>query len=119
MDQPGKVANPARGQLNRENNISLSPCVPENLISRDGFSRPVPRQPAHLHTQAESGSNELVDAFKFLLNIYSRLLLWMCINMRDKLCADRSHLTQIKRQEVGGSNVIPSVGGLKDYILQS
>ena len=34
----------------------LSPCVPENLVSRDGFSRPVPRQPAHLHTQAESGA---------------------------------------------------------------
>ena len=56
MDQPGKVANPARGQLNRENNIPLSPCVPENSVSRDGFSRPVPRQPAHLHTQAESGA---------------------------------------------------------------
>ena len=53
MDQPGKVANPARGQLNRENDITLSPCVPENLVSRDGFSRPVPRQPAHLHTQAD------------------------------------------------------------------
>ena len=37
-------------------NIPLSPCVPENLASRDGFSRPVPRQPAHLHTQAESGA---------------------------------------------------------------
>ena len=49
MDQPGKVANPARGQLNRENNVPLSPCVPENLVSRDGFSRPVPRQPARLH----------------------------------------------------------------------
>ena len=32
MDQPGKVANPARGQLNRENNIPLFPCVPENLV---------------------------------------------------------------------------------------
>ena len=30
-------------------------CVPENLVPRDGFSRPVPRQLAHLHTQAESG----------------------------------------------------------------
>ena len=28
----------------------------ENLFSRDGFSRPVPRQPTHLHTQAESGA---------------------------------------------------------------
>ena len=54
MDQLGKVANSACGQLNRENNIPLSPCVPENLVSRDGFSRPVPRQPAHPHTQAES-----------------------------------------------------------------
>ena len=39
MDQPGKVANPARGQLNRKDNIPLSPWVPENLVSRDG-SRP-------------------------------------------------------------------------------
>ena len=30
--------------------------MPENLVSRDGFSRPVPRQPAHLHTQSESGA---------------------------------------------------------------
>ena len=37
-------------------NIPLSPCVPENLVSRDGFSRPVPRQPAHLHTQDEPGA---------------------------------------------------------------
>jgi hypothetical protein len=49
MDQPGKVANPARGHLNREKNIPLSLYVPENLVSRDEFSRPVPHQPAHLH----------------------------------------------------------------------
>ena len=30
--------------------------VPENLVSRDGSGSPVPRQPAHLHTQAESGA---------------------------------------------------------------
>ena len=56
MDQPGKVANPARGQLNREMNISLSTTAPEHVVSRDGFGCPVPRQPAHLHTQAESGA---------------------------------------------------------------
>ena len=55
-DQPGCVANPARGQLNREIKISLSPFAPKNLVSRDGFGSPVPRQPAHLHTQAESGA---------------------------------------------------------------
>ena len=37
-------------------NISLSPFAPENLVSRDGFRSPVPRQPAHLHTQAEFGA---------------------------------------------------------------
>ena len=56
MDQPGNVANPARCQLNRENNIPLYPCVPENLVSRDGFGSPVPRQPAYLDTRAESGA---------------------------------------------------------------
>ena len=37
-------------------NISLSAFAPENLVSRDGFGSPVPRHPAHLHTQAESGA---------------------------------------------------------------
>ena len=54
--QPGKVANPARGQLDRKMIFALSPFAPENLVSRDGFGSPVPRQPAHLHTQAESGA---------------------------------------------------------------
>ena len=54
-DQPGKVTNPARGQLKRKMFFSLSPFAPENLVSRDGFGSTVPRQPAHLHTQAEYG----------------------------------------------------------------
>ena len=37
-------------------NISLFALAPENLVSRDGLGNPVPRQPAHLHTQAESGA---------------------------------------------------------------
>ena len=41
-----------RGKMN----ISLSPFAPENLVSQDSFGSPVPRQPAHLHTQAESGA---------------------------------------------------------------
>ena len=39
----GKVANPGRGQLNKENVFSLSPFAPEHLVSRDGFGSPVPR----------------------------------------------------------------------------
>ena len=50
------VANPARGQLNRGMNISLSAFAPKNLVSRYGFGSPIPRQPAHVHTQAESGA---------------------------------------------------------------
>ena len=34
---------PARCQLNRENEISLSPFTPGNLVSRDRFGRAVPR----------------------------------------------------------------------------
>ena len=34
--------------------MSLSAFMPENLVSPDGFGSPVPRQRAHLHTQAES-----------------------------------------------------------------
>ena len=44
--------------------VSLSPFAPENLVSRDRFGSPVPRQPAHLHTQAESGVY-LRDSFRF------------------------------------------------------
>ena len=45
-------------------NISLSPFAPGNLVSRDGFGRPVPRQPAHLYTQAESGAYLLLYSFR-------------------------------------------------------
>ena len=56
MEQPGKVANPVRGQLDREINISLSASVPENLVSLGEFGSPIPRQSVHLRTLAESGT---------------------------------------------------------------
>ena len=37
-------------------NNSLSPFAPEKLVSRGGFGSPVPRQPVHLHNQAESAA---------------------------------------------------------------
>ena len=79
MDQPSKVANPARGQLNRE--ISRSRL---RIWSRDGFGSPVPRQPAHLHTQAESGaylrSSSRVPRRRPLLKVvqYRSALLIIC-----------------------------------------
>ena len=51
MDQPGKVANPNCGQLNKKNEYFPVAFVLENLVSRNGFGSPVPRKPAHLHTQ--------------------------------------------------------------------
>ena len=59
MDQPDKVANPARGQLNKENeysNIPLSPCVPENLSRETGSAVPSRVTLFILHTQVESGA---------------------------------------------------------------
>ena len=57
MGQPGKVANPGRDQLkNGESeyvNIYLSSFAPENLVSRDGLGRPVPRQPAYSPQHSE------------------------------------------------------------------
>ena len=41
MYQPDKVANPARGLLKRENNIPLSPCVPENFSIISGKNPPL------------------------------------------------------------------------------
>ena len=37
-----------------EINISLSAFAPENLVTRDGFGSPVPRQPAHLRVTQSS-----------------------------------------------------------------
>ena len=75
MDQPGKAADPARGQLNnRENNIPLSSCMPENLVSLDGFSRPVPRQPTNLHTQG--GRYAFGSSVKYFSR-FLRIFLWM------------------------------------------
>ena len=55
-DQPVKFPNPARGQLNRKKQSFSVPVRAENLVSRDGLGSPVPRKPAPLHAQAESGA---------------------------------------------------------------
>ena len=47
MDQQGKVASPARGQLNTEDVFSLSSFAAEILVLRGRFGHPVTRQPAH------------------------------------------------------------------------
>ena len=53
MDKPGKVADPAHGQLKKKNGRFL--FAPELVITRDGFGRPVPSRVSllFLRTQAE------------------------------------------------------------------
>ena len=51
-------------------NISLPPLAPENLVTRDGFGSPDPRQPAHLHTQAESGTYGIPPDFRGGVHLY-------------------------------------------------
>ena len=52
------VANPARGQLNRETCLvfSLSPFAPENVVLETGLAVPSRASLLILHTQAESDS---------------------------------------------------------------
>ena len=47
-----------------KNNISPGSFESDNLVSRDEFGSPFTRQPAHLHTQAESGAY-LRDSSRF------------------------------------------------------
>ena len=50
--------------------ITLSPFAPENLASRGGFGSPVPREPAHLDTKAESGlSSAAASIYLFITAI--------------------------------------------------
>ena len=50
--------------------FSLSAFAPENLVSRDGFGSPVPRQPAHLQTPAESGAHPPHSRLNVVLTYY-------------------------------------------------
>ena len=61
-----RVCQPCTWSVEQKKNIfSLCPrsFAPENWVSRDGFGSPVPRQPAHLHSRAESSAH-LGDYFR-------------------------------------------------------
>ena len=55
------MPNPTRGQLNRENNIPLSPFAPENFSRETGSAVPSRVSLLILHTQAENGKSNLVS----------------------------------------------------------
>ena len=69
MGQSGLVANPARGQLRRENVFlaGLRSFALEDLIFRDGFGRPVPPQPvnsAHTPRQDMVPTHGILPGFR-------------------------------------------------------
>ena len=55
-------------------NVSVSAFAPENLVSLDRFGSTIPRQPAHLHTQANTGAYGIPPEFRrgVHLFIYNR-----------------------------------------------
>ena len=56
MDQPVKVCQSCSWSAQKKRKIPDSVCAREFGLSRDWFGRPVPRHPAPLHIQAESGA---------------------------------------------------------------
>ena len=89
----------------------LSAFAPENLVSRDGFGGPVPRQPAHLHnTTAESGT--------YLLRGSSRVPRrrpFIYVNHHTSSCQCRAYrVTQLRTDDVRCQELAgPGPGNLK------
>ena len=87
MDQPGKVASPARGQLNRQGKL-IFPC-PRSCLRR---------QPVHLHTQAEYGAY-LRDSSRVprwrLFRVAKKMGTYFVFEMRPPFCmfSNRNWLT--------------------------
>ena len=97
-------------------NISLSSFAPENLVSRDGFASPVPRQPAHLHTQAESGaylrdSSRVPRRRPFIYLMYDVLIangVYLC-PPANRICEYRSNRAHEEADVVAGPHGRPQV----------
>ena len=96
-----------------EMNIFLSPYVPESLVSRDGFSRPVPRQLAHLHTQAEYGAYSR-DSSRFPRR--GPFIYFNCHTPSDQSRVYR--VTQLRTDAVETGSAVPSRVSLLMSILR-
>ena len=92
-------------------NISLSPFAPENLVSRDGIGRLVPRQPAHPHIQPEYGTYAQ-GSFRFpRRRPYIELsLLWLLVHTFSVLSLQLKKLRRHNKSVIDLSNVNPARG---------
>ena len=96
MDQPGKVANPARGHLNRENKYSPCPRTCPRIWSRETGSA-VPSRVNLLisHTQAESG------AYSWDSSRFPRRRPFIYLNRQTPLGQSRVYrVTQLRANDV-------------------
>ena len=76
----------------RKMNISVSPFAPENLASRDGFGRPVRRQPAH---STYSDWMWCLRAGFLLISAAASMLIYTAI------------LHRVSSESIGSSNRVP------------
>ena len=83
-------------------NISLSAFAPENLVSRDGFGSPVPRQFAYLHTQAVSSEIPRQDFARmhYYLNLCIAIIAFSRVGIYHQVCmvANPAH-SQLNRKK--------------------
>ena len=98
-------------------NTSLSTFAPENLVSRDGFGSPVPPQPAHLHTQAESGDSGIPPEFRggvylFILNHHNTPSGKSRVYRVTQLRTDGVHCRESAGTGPVNLKVVPNVCGL-------
>ena len=84
-------------------NMSLSPFAPEKLVSRNGLGSPVPRQSAHLRTQAESVAYLLRDSSRFP---------WQrpFIHLNSHTPSGQSRVYQVKQLRTDGVHCRESAG---------
>ena len=76
-------------------NVYLSPLAPENLVSREGFGNPVPRQPAHLYTQAEPGKNVNNRSVRVVSTWHESEWLWLSWRGVDLVGMERDFITDL------------------------
>ena len=93
--------------------FSLSPFAPENLVSLDGFGNPVPCQPAHLHTQAESGTYGIPPEFRGCVHLLSAhiIMYYECSSIYN-ICICPSHSYRVLSGDslVGGNPTMNTPG---------
>ena len=65
------------------------------MVSRDGFGSTVPRPPAHLRTQPESGKNVNNRSVRVVLTLYESEWLWLSWRGVDLVGMEHDFVTNL------------------------